>query len=64
MNASEVIKEAAAVGIRIAIEGDGLLLEATTAPPKAMIALITQHDGNHHVEPANLRLSRGRHGQT
>ena len=43
MKAAEVIKEATAAGVRIAIEGDGLLLEATTAPPKAMIALITQH---------------------
>ena len=43
MKAAEVIKEATAAGIRIAIEGDGLLLEATTAPPEAMIELITQH---------------------
>jgi hypothetical protein len=43
VKAAEVIKEATAAGVRIAIEGDGLLLEATTAPPKAMIALITQH---------------------
>jgi len=42
VKAAEVIKEATAAGVRIAIEGDGLLLEATTAPPKAMIALITQ----------------------
>jgi hypothetical protein len=43
VKAAEIIKEATAAGVRIAIEGDGLLLEATTAPPKAMIALITQH---------------------
>jgi hypothetical protein len=43
VRAAEVIKEATAAGIRIAIEGDGLLLEATTAPPEAMIKLITQH---------------------
>jgi hypothetical protein len=43
VKAAEVIKEATAAGVRIAIEGDGLLLEATAAPPKAMIALITQH---------------------
>jgi hypothetical protein len=43
MNAAEVIKEAAAVGIRIAIEDDGLSLEATEPPPKAIIELITQH---------------------
>jgi hypothetical protein len=43
MNAAEVIKEAAAVGIRIAIEGDGLSLEATAPPHKTIIELITQH---------------------
>jgi hypothetical protein len=43
VRAAEVIKEATAAGIRIAIEGDGLLLEATTAPPEAVIKLITQH---------------------
>ena len=43
MNAAEVIEEAAAAGIRIAIEGDGLSLEATAQPPKAMIELIAQH---------------------
>jgi hypothetical protein len=43
MNAAEVVEEAAAVGIRIAIEGDGLSLEATAQPPKAIIELITQH---------------------
>jgi hypothetical protein len=43
VKAAEVLKEATAAGVRIAIEGDGLLLEATTAPPKAVIELITQH---------------------
>jgi hypothetical protein len=43
VKAAEVIKEATAAGVRIASEGDGLLLEATAAPAKAMIALITQH---------------------
>ena len=43
MNAAEVIEKAAAAGIRIAIEGDGLSLEATAQPPKAIIELITQH---------------------
>ena len=43
MNAAEVIKEAAAAGIRIAIEGDGLSLEATAQPPKAIIELIARH---------------------
>jgi hypothetical protein len=52
MNAAEVIKEAAAAGIQIAIEGDGLLLEATEQPPKAIIELITQH------KPAIINLLR------
>ena len=43
MNAAEVIKEAGAVGIQIAIEGAGLSLEATAQPPKAIIELIRQH---------------------
>ena len=43
MNAAEVIEAAAAVGIRIAIEGDGLSLKAAAQPPKAIIELITQH---------------------
>ena len=43
MKAAEVIEEAVAAGIRIAIEGDGLSLEATAKPPKAIIELITQH---------------------
>jgi hypothetical protein len=55
MNAAEVIKEAAAAGIQIAIEGDELSLQATAAPPKATIDLITQHK----PEIINL-LKRGR----
>ena len=43
MNAAEVLKEAAAAGVQIAIEGDGLSLEATAKPPKAIIELIAQH---------------------
>jgi hypothetical protein len=43
VSAAEVIKEAAAVGVQIALEGDGLSLEATAQPPKAIIELITQH---------------------
>jgi hypothetical protein len=43
MNAAEVIKEAAAAGVQIAIEGDGLSLEATAKPPKAIIELVAQH---------------------
>ena len=43
MNAAEVIKEAAAAGVQIAIAGDGLSLEAPAKPPKAIIELIAQH---------------------
>ena len=43
MTAAEVIKEAKAAGVRIEVEGNGLVLEATAAPPKAMIELITRH---------------------
>jgi hypothetical protein len=43
MNAAEVMNEAAAVGIRIAIDGDGLSLEAAAQPSKAIIELIAQH---------------------
>jgi hypothetical protein len=43
MNAAEIINEAAAVGIQIAIEGDSLSLEATAPPPKAILDLIKQH---------------------
>jgi hypothetical protein len=43
MNAAEVVEEAAAAGIRIAIEGDGLSLEAIVRPPAAIIELIAQH---------------------
>ena len=43
MNAAEVIKEAAAAGVQIAIDGDGLSLEATAKPPNAIIELIAQH---------------------
>ena len=43
MNAADVIKEANAVGVRIAIKGTGLSLEASAPPPKAIIDLITEH---------------------
>jgi hypothetical protein len=43
VNAAEIIKEAAAAGVQIAIKGEGLCLEATAEPPKAIIELIAQH---------------------
>jgi hypothetical protein len=64
MNAAEVIKEAAAVGIQIAIEGDGLSLEATAPPPEAIIELISQHKleiinllRSGREDPAEARIS-------
>jgi hypothetical protein len=53
MNAAEVIKEAAVAGIQIAIEGDGLSLEATAQPPKAIIELIAQHKSI--IDPSRTR---------
>ena len=43
MNAADVIKEVNAAGIRIAIKGTGLSLEASAPPPKVIIDLITEH---------------------
>ena len=43
VNAAKVIEAAAAAGVRIAIEGDGLSLKAAAQPPKAIIELITRH---------------------
>ena len=43
MNAADVIKEANTAGVRIAIKGTGLSLEASAPPPKAIIDLITEH---------------------
>jgi hypothetical protein len=56
VNAAEVIKEAAAAGVQIAIEGDGLSLEATAEPPKAIIELIAQH------KPEIIKLLRSGRG--
>ena len=43
MNAAQIVKEATAVGIHIAIDGDNLLLEAPTQPPAAVVDLISRH---------------------
>ena len=61
MNAAEVIREAAAVGVQIAIEGGGLSLEASAPPPTAIIELIAQHK----PEIINLlRFGRGGPAET
>ena len=43
MNAAEVVNQAAAAGVRIAVNGSDLSLEATEAPPNAILELISQH---------------------
>jgi hypothetical protein len=43
VNAADVIKEANTAGVRIAIKGTGLSLEASAPPPKVIIDLITEH---------------------
>ena len=43
MNAAEAIKEAAAVGIHIAVDGDHLVLEASDAPPVAVLDMLSRH---------------------
>ena len=43
MNAAEVVNQAAAAGVRIAVNGSDLSLEATEAPPNAILELINQH---------------------
>jgi hypothetical protein len=43
MNAAEAINQATAVGIRIAIEGNDLLLEAAGPPPMTVIELLSRH---------------------
>lgn len=43
MNAADIINEAAAAGVQIAMDGDELSLEASAQPPAAIIDLIAQH---------------------
>ena len=43
MNAVEAIREATAVGIQIAIDGNDLLLEAAGPPPMTVIELLSRH---------------------
>jgi hypothetical protein len=56
MNAAEVIREATAVGIQIAIQGGDLLLEAAAPPPEAVIELLSRH------KPDILNLLRSGRG--
>jgi hypothetical protein len=43
MNATEVLRKASAVGIRISLEGSDLLLEAAERPPMVMMELLSRH---------------------
>ena len=43
MSAAEALKAARAAGIRLGIDGDVLTLEAATAPPAAVLDLLTRH---------------------
>jgi hypothetical protein len=43
MNAAQIVREATAVGIHIAIDGDDLLLEAAAPPPAAVLNLLSRH---------------------
>jgi hypothetical protein len=43
MNAADVLKEATAIGVRIAIDGQDLMLEAAVRPPMAIIELLSRH---------------------
>jgi hypothetical protein len=43
MNAVQALKAAHAVGIRLSIDGDALLLEAAVAPPTSVLDLLLRH---------------------
>jgi hypothetical protein len=43
MSATEALKRARAAGIRVGIDGDDLVLEASVPPPAAVIDLLSRH---------------------
>ena len=43
MSAAEALKAARAAGIKLAIDGDDLVLEASASPPSAVIDCLTGH---------------------
>lgn len=43
MSAAEALKAARAAGVRLGIDGDDLTLEAATAPPPALLDLLSRH---------------------
>lgn len=46
MNAAQIIKEASAIGIDLAIDGDDLLLQSAAQPPRTVVDLISRHKAN------------------
>jgi hypothetical protein len=43
MSAAEALKAARAAGIRLGVDGDALTLEASAAPPRAVLDLLSHH---------------------
>ena len=43
MSAAEALKAARAAGIKLAIDGDDLVLEASAPPPSAILEILSQH---------------------
>jgi hypothetical protein len=43
MSAGEALKAARAIGIRVGIDGDDLVLEASAPPPCAVLDLLSRH---------------------
>ena len=43
MSASEALKTAQAIGIMIGLDGDDLVLEASTPPPAAVLDALSRH---------------------
>jgi hypothetical protein len=46
MSAADALKAARAADIRLGIDGDALTLEASTAPPPALLELLSRHKGS------------------
>jgi hypothetical protein len=60
MSAAEVLQAARAAGVTVGIDGDDLLLEATTAPPPAVLEALSSHKAGivAMLQPSNSRLAR------
>jgi hypothetical protein len=57
MSAAQALKEARAAGVRLGIEGDDLVLEASAPPPAAVLDLLSRHKADvlRMLRPAELR---------